>query len=129
VKEIVAYKGVKFTIEWYFDEKEKSDVLHYFNGLTEALQVKTLALFKRFAEVGEIKDRTKFNFEGDALYAFKPLPHRFLCFFVKGKKVIITNAFLKKTDKLPKNEKERALKRREDYEKRFKKGTYYKDNV
>ncbi|WCL50694.1 type II toxin-antitoxin system RelE/ParE family toxin [Leptospira sp. GIMC2001] len=129
MKEIVAYKGEKFTIEWYFDEKEKSDVLHYFNGLTEPLQIKTLALFKRFAEVGEIKDRTKFNFEGDALYAFKPFPHRFLCFFVKGKKVIITNAFLKKTDKLPKNEKERALKRREDYEKRIKKGTYYKDNV
>ncbi len=125
MKEFTAYKGEKFTIEWYFDESENSDVLDYFEKLPESFQIKTLALFKRFAEIGEIKDNTKFNFEGDALFAFKPIPHRFLCFFVKGKKIIVTNAFHKKTDKLPKNEKERALKRREDYEKRTKKGIYY----
>ncbi|TGN09648.1 type II toxin-antitoxin system RelE/ParE family toxin [Leptospira ilyithenensis] len=125
MKEFTAYKGEKFTIEWYFDESENSDVLDYFEKLPESFQIKTLALFKRFAEIGEIKDSTKFNFEGDALFAFKPIPHRFLCFFVKGKKIIVTNAFHKKTDKLPKNEKERALKRREDYEKRTKKGIYY----
>jgi phage-related protein len=125
VKEFTAYRGEKFTIEWYFDESENSDVLDYFENLHESFQIKTLALFKRFAEIGEIKDRTKFNFEGDALFAFKPIPHRFLCFFVKSKKIIITNAFHKKTDKLPKNEKERALIRREDYEKRTKKGIYY----
>ncbi|NCS94532.1 MAG: type II toxin-antitoxin system RelE/ParE family toxin [Leptospira sp.] len=125
MREFTAYKGEKFTIEWYFDEKDKSEVLEYFNDLPEEYQIKTLALFKRFAEFGEIKDKTKFNFEGDSLFALKPIPHRFLCFFVKGKKIIITNAFVKKTDKLPKNEKVRALKRREDYEKRSKKGIYY----
>ncbi|BDA80193.1 hypothetical protein LPTSP3_g31230 [Leptospira kobayashii] len=125
MKEFTAYKGEKFTIEWYFDDNENSDALDYFENLPESFQIKTLALFKRFAEIGEIKDKTKFNFEGDALFAFKPIPHRFLCFFVKGKKIIVTNAFHKKTDKLPKNEKERALKRREDYEKRTKKDSYY----
>ncbi|TGN18847.1 type II toxin-antitoxin system RelE/ParE family toxin [Leptospira idonii] len=125
MRELIAYKGEKFTIEWYFDESEKSDVLDYFDDLPEKFQIKTLALFKRFADIGEIKDNTKFNFEGDSIFAFKPIPHRFLCFFVKGKKIIITSAFHKKTDKLPRNEKERALKRREDYEKRTKKGTYY----
>ena len=63
--------------------------------------------------------------ECDGIYAFKPKPHRFLCFFVKGKKLIITNGFIKKSDKLPKNEKEKALKRREDYETRCKKNQYY----
>ena len=71
------------------------------------------------------KLQTKFNFEGDGIFAFKPIPHRFLCFFVKGKKVIITNAFIKKSDKMPKSEKERALKRKEDYETRTKKEQYY----
>ncbi|EOQ87911.1 Gp49-like PF05973 family protein [Leptospira yanagawae serovar Saopaulo str. Sao Paulo = ATCC 700523] len=125
MKEFTAYKGEKFTIEWYFDEKDKSDVLEYFNELPDDLKIKTLILFKRFADFGEIKDKTKFNFEGDSLFAFKPIPHRFLCFFVKGKKIIITNAFVKKTDKLPKNEKIRAIKRRKDYETRSKKGIYY----
>jgi hypothetical protein len=86
VNEFTAYKGEKFTIEWYFDENGKSDVLNYFEKLPDSLKIKTLVLFKRFADVGEIKDKTKFNFEGDALFAFKPKPHRFLCFFIKGHK-------------------------------------------
>ncbi len=104
VNEFTAYKGEKFTIEWYFDENGKSDVLNYFEKLPDSLKIKTLVLFKRFADVGEIKDKTKFNFEGDALFAFKPKPHRFLCFFIKGHKIIFTNAFIKNSDKLPKNE-------------------------
>jgi len=61
------------------------------------------------------------------VYAFKPQPDRYLCFFFKGKKIIITNAFIKKTDKLPLREKERALAVIEDYEKRVKNGTYYEE--
>jgi phage-related protein len=123
--ELIAYEGEKFSIEWYFDLNSKSDALEYFNELPQEFQVKALALFKRFSDFGEIKDKTKFNFEGDGIFAFKPIPHRFLCFFVKGKKVIITNAFIKKSDKMPKSEKERALKRKEDYETRTKKEQYY----
>jgi hypothetical protein len=62
VNEFTAYKGEKFTIEWYFDENGKSDVLNYFEKLPDSLKIKTLVLFKRFADVGEIKDKTKFNF-------------------------------------------------------------------
>lgn len=131
--EFIAYRGEKFSIEWYHDINNNCDVLEYFENLPEDLpedlQIKILSLFKRMGEIGEIKDRTKFNFEGDALYAFKPIPHRFLCFFVKGRKIIVTNAFHKKTSKLPKNEKEKALRRKLDYEKRTKEGIYYHDNI
>lgn len=48
-----------------------------------------------------------------------------MCFFYTGKKVIITNAFRKKAQKLPKNEKDRAKQRKQDYENRMKKGDYY----
>jgi len=84
-----------------------------------------LSYLKNFKKYQEKRDKTKFNFEGDGIYAFKPKPHRFLCFFVKGKKLIITNGLIKKSDKLPKNEKEKALKRREDYETKCKKNQYY----
>jgi len=127
--EYSAHDGEKFEIEWYFDSNGKSEVLEYYKDLPVEHRAKTLALFKRLALFGEIKDRTKFNSEGDGLYAFKPIPHRFLCFFVKGKKVIVTNAFHKKTDKLPRNEKEQALRRKSDYEERTKKGTYYKNDI
>ena len=52
-------------------------------------------------------------------------PYRFLCFFFEGQKIIVTNGFHKKTDKLPQNEKERALKLKKDYEDRVKRGNYY----
>lgn len=58
-------------------------------------------------------------------YAFKPKPDRFLCFFYAGKKIILTNAFRKKQPKLPKNEKTRAMRLKNDYETRVKKGKYY----
>ncbi|MCX7116412.1 MAG: type II toxin-antitoxin system RelE/ParE family toxin [Legionellales bacterium] len=42
-----------------------------------------------------------------------------------GQKIIVTNAFHKKTDKLPPKEKERALKIKENYESRISSGDYY----
>jgi len=73
----------------------------------------------------KIFDQTKFRNEEDGIYAFKPQPDRYLCFFVKGKKIIITNAFVKKTDKLPKGEKEQALKAKNSFEDRVEQGDYY----
>jgi phage-related protein len=61
-------------------------------------------------DFGKIYDTTKFTYEGDKIYAFKPQPDRYLSFFTKGKKIIVTNAFWKKTQKMPKNEKELAIK-------------------
>lgn len=43
---------------------------------------------------------------------------RVLYFFVVGKKIILTNGFVKKTQKTPENEIELAKKYREDYERR-----------
>lgn len=68
------------------------------------------------ADFGIIYDKTKFRNEGDSIYAFKPQPDRYLCFFFTGKKVIVSNAFRKKTDKLPINEKDTALKNMAAYE-------------
>lgn len=87
--------------------------------------MKVLNLFKMMGESGKIKDKSKFRNEGDKVYAFKPQPYRFLSFFVSGRKIIITNAFRKKQDKLPRNEKERALKCMESYNARVTRGVYY----
>jgi hypothetical protein len=59
-------------------------------------------------DFGKIIDKTKFIYEGDEIYAFKPHPDRFLSFFTYGKKIIVTNGFKKKSVKIPKNEKELA---------------------
>jgi hypothetical protein len=123
--EYIAYNGNVFTIEWYFDKNNRSEALDYYNASSAHERIQLLKLFKRMGDVGEILDKTKFRFEGDKIYAFKPQPNRFLCFFYEGKKIIVTNAFRKKQPKLPTKEKENALKKRESYINRVKLGDYY----
>lgn len=36
MKDFIAYKGEKFTIEWFFDDKGYSQAFKYFEGLHEA---------------------------------------------------------------------------------------------
>jgi len=88
----IAYKGLKYTIEWYFDKKSKSQVLEYYSALTPLERRKVLMLFKRMGEFGKINDKTKFRNEGD---------------------------------KLPKNEKTKAINYRIDYSFRTEKEIYY----
>lgn len=124
-KEYIAYEGSKFIIEWYFDSNGKSVALDYFESLDDGNQIKLMGLFELMGGLGEIRNKEKFRYEDDKIYAFKPQPHRFLCFFFTGHKIIVTNAFHKKSDKLPQNEKERALKFKDDFETRVKRGDYY----
>lgn len=125
MKQLIAYEGSEFTIEWYFDGKGHSQALAFFEEQPKDKQRKLLNLFRLMGDQGKIFDKTKFNNEGDGIYAFKPQPDRYLCFFFKGRKIIVTNAFIKKTQKLPLNEKEHALKAWQSYEKRVDEEIYY----
>jgi phage-related protein len=124
-KEYIAYRGEYFTIEWYFDMSGKSQSYEFLLNLDDNTQQQVFYLFKRIADFGQIKDIRKFRNEGDKIYTFKPQPDRFLSFFTKDKKIIVTNAFTKKSDKLPKSEKIKAIQARNDYINRNSKGTYY----
>jgi phage-related protein len=80
-------------------------------------------------DTGKIMDHTKFRNEGDKVFASKPQPYRFLSFFVVGSKIIVTNGFRKKSDKLPAGEKDTALQAKADYAVRTQQGGYYEDHV
>ncbi len=84
-------------------------------------------LFKRMGDFGKISDITKFRNEGDKIFAFKPQPERFLSFFYTGKKIVITNGFRKKSQKLPEKEKNLALQRMNSYGLRVNSGDYYEE--
>lgn len=121
----IGYEGTEFTIEWYFDEKGNSKALEYFKEQPKDKQRKLLNLFRLMGDHGKIFDETKFRNEGDGIYAFKPQPDRYLCFFFRDGKIIVTNAFIKKSQKLPSGEKEQALKAYKSYIQRVKMGEYY----
>ena len=124
-KEYVVIEGEHYTIEWYYTEVGKSPAKEYFDSLDRDRKTDAFTLFKTMVQIGQIRNIQKFRHEGDKIYAFKPKPDRFLCFFFSAKKIIITNAFEKKQDKLPLNEKKRALAYQKNYETRMKKGEYY----
>ena len=128
MKEYIAYQGEVFTIEWYYDTSGESQALEHFLKQPESKKRKALNLFRLMGDHGKIFDKTKFRYEEDKIYAFKPQPDRYLCFFYQGKKIIVTNAFVKKTDKLPREEKEQALKAYRSYENRIKEKSYYEKN-
>lgn len=124
-KEFIAYDGQELTIEWYFNDRGKSESLSYFESLPLDRQKKMINLLRLLGDLGKIFNEEKFRSEGNQIYALKPAPDRFLCFFFDGSKVIITNAYEKKSAKMPSREKERALRAKEDYKTRVKGGTYY----
>jgi hypothetical protein len=124
-KSFIAFEGKNFTIEWYYTDKGKFPALEYFESLSIPEKFKVLSLFELMASEGKILNIQKFRNEGNGIYAFKPKPHRFMCFFFVGKKIVVTNAFVKKKDELPPEEKKRALNCQKDYEERFKAGIYY----
>ncbi|MBK8502707.1 MAG: type II toxin-antitoxin system RelE/ParE family toxin [Saprospiraceae bacterium] len=125
MKEYIVYEGAHFSIEWYYNEKGKSEPLKFYEDLDRNQRIQLLELVKLLGDIGQIRNITKFRNEGDGIYAFKPKPNRFLCFFSHQGKVIITNGFTKKADKLTKNHKQKALACMRDYINRHEKGTYY----
>ncbi len=127
-REIVAYAGRKFTIEWYYDDRGYSQALEYAEALTDSDRRKLAGLLMVVGDIGQLRNKQKFRHEGDQIYAFKPKPHRFLAFFFEGGKIIITNAFTKKSDKLPPGEKDLAMRCKRDYELRVHAGTYYAED-
>ncbi len=124
-KEFIVYQGSEFTIEWYYNDRGKSPAKAYFDELDRARKIEAFELFMTMAKMGKIMNITKFRHEGDGVYAFKPKPDRFLCFFYSGKKINITNAFEKKHDKLSPVEKKKALAFQRDYKVRVEQGVYY----
>jgi hypothetical protein len=124
-KKNIAYEGKKYLIEWYFNDNEKSEAFTYFESLTVDRQKKFAYLLMVMGDSGKIFNEEKFRYEGDQIYVFKPSPDRFFCFFFDGAKIIITNAYEKKSAKMPQKEKEKALKTKATYIKRVKEGSYY----
>lgn len=126
-EDYIFYQGEKFQIEFYFDEKGEMLAKKYYDSASRSVRLKLLALAKRMAEHGKIFDDTKYRIvdKNKKIYEFKPKAERFFNFFCKGKKIIITNAYLKKGQKVNQQELDRAIDLKKDYEIRAKGGGYY----
>lgn len=104
----------------------------YYTDLNESEQRRFFTVIKTIADapVGTIFPKTIYNIEdkGHAVYAVKPSQHRFFSFMTNDRKLILTNAYRKHSQKMTKIDKEvlkTAIRFKSDYAERIKRGTYY----
>ncbi len=114
-------------MEFFFSERGELPAKEYFDASEERVKIKLLALVKHLAEEGRLFDERKFRSvdKKEKIYEFKPIAERFFNFFYEGKKIIITNAYRKKGQKVDPRELARAIGLKKDYELRVKGGIYY----
>ena len=126
-EEYIFYRGEKFQVEFYFNEKGELPAKEYFDAVGRQVKIKLLALVRYMAENGRLFDEGKFRIvdKQEKIYEFKPMAERFFNFFYEGKKVILTNAYRKKSQKVNNRELAKAINFKKDYEFRVKWGGYY----
>ncbi len=126
-EEYVFYRGQRFNVEFYFTEAGRLPAKEYLEEASVQVKVKLAALVKYIAEEGRIFDIAKFRIVDpkEKIYEFKPLDYRFFTFFYEGGKIIITNGYMKKTQKVSRGDLEKAKNYKRDYTRRIKGGAYY----
>ena len=129
-EEFIFYQGERFQVEFYFNQKGEMPAKEYFILADQQIKLKLAALVKQIADSGRLFDETKFRVVDklEKIYEFKPKEERFFNFFYEGKKIIITNAYRKKGQKVDQRELDKAIKSKMDYVFRLKGGTYYENS-
>jgi hypothetical protein len=91
----------------------------FLNELSDKEKSKITPLLQYTANNGLLRNEQKFKNVSDDIFEFKGFQSRLLCFFDKGKMIIISHGCIKKRDKLDPAEIKKARKRKEEY---FRKG-------
>lgn len=113
----------KWKIIYYEDLQNESEIFNFINNLKENHQAKVLAWLSMLEEKWPNLPRPYADSLTDGIHELRIKLSgnqiRILYFFCYKDFIILTNYFNKKTDKVPKMEIEKAIKRKGDFLKRF----------
>lgn len=109
-----------FEVEFYEDETGDSPAYNFIMGLeNRKLQAKVVGSLEVLAEQGNELREPYSEHLGDGIFELRCKVAtdivRLLYFFHKGRLIIVTNGFVKKTQKTPAREIALAKRRRADY--------------
>ena len=123
----IFYVGDKYQVEFYLSENGRMLAKEQVRDAPVAVKAKLAALVKIIAEEGSIFDKTKFRLvdRKERIYEFKPNKYRFFNFFFDGAKIIITNGYRKRAQKVDRKELKKAIQLKKDYISRVERGGYY----
>ena len=110
---------MKFTVEFYEKENGEIPVINFIDSLEPKMEAKVLSLIEILEEKGNQLRLPYSECLEDGIFElrckFGSDITRTLYFFYEGANIILTNGFVKKTQKTPVQEIKLAKLRREDY--------------
>ncbi|MDD7078064.1 MAG: type II toxin-antitoxin system RelE/ParE family toxin [Lachnospiraceae bacterium] len=113
----------KFTVEFYEKENGEKPVELFLDKLDIKMRSKLLMILKILQEKGNLLSEPYSKHLDDGIFEIRGKIgsdiSRVLYFFYFGGKIIVTNGFIKKTQKTPSKEIEKAKCYRKDYLERF----------
>lgn len=116
----------KWTVVYYESSDRKCPVIDFIDSRSKRNQAKILSLISFLEEKGPILPRPYADSLEDGIHELRIKLSgnqvRILYFFCYKEYIILTHAFTKTTDKVPKSEIKKAKKYRDDFLKRYKKG-------
>ena len=111
-----------FEIEFYTLPDGKKPVEEFLDSLPAKMRIKAIDSLDLLEEYGNQLRMPYSKALNDGLFElriqFSGDISRIFYFFFVGKRIIVTNGFIKKTQRTPHNELEKALKYKQDYERR-----------
>ncbi len=105
------YKGMKADIRVIADDHGRRPADEFIEDLTLPMQKKVVALLRKFADLGGIRNEQQFRCEENPIYVFKANQARICCFFLpfaKKKTVILAHGFTKKQNEMQRRHLEKA---------------------
>lgn len=112
-----------YQIQFYETENGKCPVQKFLDSLEPKMIAKTLRTIDLLEANGPMLCKPYSRAMGEGIFELRTRQgtniSRVFYFFQVGEKVILTNGFVKKTQKTPKNEMELAKKYKADYERRY----------
>lgn len=108
-----------FEVVFYEKEDGSSPVEEFLQGLDAPMEAKILRTIELLENNGHNLREPYSKAIGDGIFELRVKVSsditRVLFFFAKGRQIVLTNGFVKKTDKTPKSEIDRAQKFRAEY--------------
>lgn len=112
----------EYTVEFYATKDGREPAKEFIESLDAKMIAKLLKIIELLEANGPSLRIPYSEHLGDGIFEIRAKQGsditRVLYFFVVGKKIVLTNGFVKKTQKTPKREIEKAKKFRSDYERR-----------
>ena len=123
----------KFEVIFYSTPNGKEPAKEFLNSLDLKMRAKMVGTISILQEFGTSVREPYSKHIGDGIFELRAKVgsdiSRVMYFFYLGGKIILTNGFIKKTQKTPEKEIDLAKRYRDDYVKRVEKGDAGNDKV